>query len=60
MRMNNFLRVFILPFQRIDEDLFQKPEKLHLTIGTLVLLTNDEREKVGLALGECKKRLFKY
>ena len=46
-------------FQAIDEGLFQYPEKLHLTIGTLVLLTDDERVRAAQTLQSCKSR-FRY
>ncbi|XP_049852737.1 activating signal cointegrator 1 complex subunit 1 isoform X1 [Schistocerca gregaria] len=38
----------------IDASIFQVPEKLHLTIGTLVLADNEERKKAGEVLKECK------
>lgn len=39
----------------IDESLFQKPQKLHLTIGTLSLLDNDDRSITAEMLQECKE-----
>uniref|UniRef100_A0A0N8C0X7 Activating signal cointegrator 1 complex subunit n=1 Tax=Daphnia magna TaxID=35525 RepID=A0A0N8C0X7_9CRUS len=49
----------VLQFSRgaIDEDLFQNPDKLHLTIGTLVLLSNEERLRAAQSLQNCGKRI---
>ncbi|KAK3094700.1 hypothetical protein FSP39_005155 [Pinctada imbricata] len=42
----------------IDGTIFQKPEKLHLTIGTLVLLNQNEIQKAIDVLQECKEDLI--
>ncbi|KAJ9576940.1 hypothetical protein L9F63_006466 [Diploptera punctata] len=42
----------------IDASIFQSPEKLHLTLGTLVLMDTDEREKAAHALEECKETII--
>nr|CAH0100675.1 unnamed protein product [Daphnia galeata] len=49
----------VLRFSRgaIEDDLFQNADKLHLTIGTLVLLTNDERVQAAQSLQNCKNRI---
>jgi activating signal cointegrator complex subunit 1 len=39
----------------IDESLFQKPEKLHLTITTLSLLDNEDRAIAAELLQDCKE-----
>ncbi|XP_078043517.1 activating signal cointegrator 1 complex subunit 1 [Augochlora pura] len=43
----------------IDETIFQKPNKLHLTIGMLKLLDDEEREKAIQALNYCKENIIK-
>ncbi|XP_046446258.1 activating signal cointegrator 1 complex subunit 1-like [Daphnia pulex] len=49
----------VLRFSRgaIEDDLFQNPDKLHLTIGTLVLLTNNDRIQAAQSLQNCKSRI---
>lgn len=42
----------------IDPTIFQKPEKLHLTIGTLVLLNKHEIQQALDTLEECKQSLI--
>lgn len=39
----------------IDESLFQNPLKLHLTIGTLSLLDNEDRIRTAEMLQDCKE-----
>lgn len=39
----------------IDESLFQTPSKLHLTIGMLKLLDDDEKKQAIDALMSCKE-----
>ncbi|XP_062567420.1 activating signal cointegrator 1 complex subunit 1-like [Saccostrea cucullata] len=41
----------------IDKTIFQKPEKLHLTVGTLALLNKREIEQALETLEECKSSL---
>ncbi|XP_048745005.1 activating signal cointegrator 1 complex subunit 1-like isoform X2 [Ostrea edulis] len=41
----------------IDRTIFQKPEKLHLTVGTLALLNNQEVQQALHTLEECKSSL---
>lgn len=43
----------------LDVSLFQKPEKLHLTIGTLVLMDEKERKLAAKILDECQKDIIK-
>jgi activating signal cointegrator complex subunit 1 len=43
----------------IDRTIFQKPEKLHLTVGTLALLNNQEIQQALQILEECKSSLIK-
>ncbi|XP_067143269.1 activating signal cointegrator 1 complex subunit 1-like [Centruroides vittatus] len=43
----------------LDVSLFQKPEKLHLTIGTLVLMDERERKMAAKFLEECQKEIIK-
>lgn len=42
----------------IGQDLFQDPCKLHLTLGTLVLLDDSDRKKAAQALQECQYDLI--
>ncbi|KAL7048892.1 hypothetical protein ACKWTF_003518 [Chironomus riparius] len=39
----------------IDDSLFQKPQKLHLTIGTLSLLDNEDRSRTAEMQQDCKE-----
>jgi activating signal cointegrator complex subunit 1 len=39
----------------VDASIFQTPEKLHLTLGTLVIMDANEREKASQTLAECKE-----
>ena len=41
----------------IDGSIFQTPSKLHLTLGTLVLLTESDVIRAAELLGECKQDL---
>ncbi|XP_014285072.1 activating signal cointegrator 1 complex subunit 1 isoform X1 [Halyomorpha halys] len=43
----------------INESIFQNPERLHLTIGLLVLSDKVERSEAGKALEECKEVVIK-
>jgi activating signal cointegrator complex subunit 1 len=38
----------------VDTSIFQIPEKLHLTLGTLVIMDEHERATATQILGECK------
>lgn len=42
----------------VDHELFQKASKLHLTIGTLVLLNDRERQKAADTLLACKPAIM--
>jgi activating signal cointegrator complex subunit 1 len=42
----------------VDASVFQAPEKLHLTLGTLVIMDTNEREKVARTLAECKESII--
>jgi activating signal cointegrator complex subunit 1 len=42
----------------VDASIFQAPEKLHLTLGTLVIMDTDEREKAAQTLEECKESII--
>lgn len=42
----------------IDQTIFQKPEKLHLTIGTLALLNKQEIQQALDTLEDCKQSLI--
>ncbi|KDR15561.1 activating signal cointegrator 1 complex subunit 1 [Zootermopsis nevadensis] len=42
----------------IDASIFQTPEKLHLTLGTLVIMDAVEREKAAQTLAECKESVI--
>uniref|UniRef100_A0A1B6DI35 K Homology domain-containing protein n=1 Tax=Clastoptera arizonana TaxID=38151 RepID=A0A1B6DI35_9HEMI len=42
----------------VEESIFQNPDKLHLTIGTLVLTDNVERNRASDVLMDCKHNLI--
>lgn len=42
----------------IDESLFQTPSKLHLTIGMLKLLDDNEKKQAIDALMNCKEKII--
>lgn len=48
------------PLRGVDETIFQKPEKLHLTIATLVLLDEVEIDTAVQAMQECKDEIIRY
>ena len=41
----------------MNADLFQKADKLHLTVGTLVLLDDEERIKAAQTLADCRDKI---
>lgn len=45
------------PLRGVDESIYQNPDKLHLTISTLVLLDDVEKELAIQTLHECKEEL---
>lgn len=47
------------PLRGVDESIFQNPDKLHLTIATLVLLDDVEKELAIRTLHECKEEITK-
>lgn len=42
----------------VDTSIFQTPEKLHLTLGTLVIMDESERATATRILGECKANVI--
>lgn len=44
----------------IDEIIFQKPNKLHLTIGMLTLLDEEERKQAVQTFMDCKQHIIEY
>lgn len=42
----------------VDTSIFQTPEKLHLTLGTLVIMDENERATAVKTLGECKANVI--
>lgn len=42
----------------VDASIFQAPGKLHLTLGTMVIMDNDEREEAVQTLAECKESII--
>lgn len=42
----------------VDLSIFQTPEKLHLTLGTLVIMDENERATAVKTLGECKANVI--
>lgn len=43
----------------VSSSLFQSPQKLHITIGTMALLDNRERQKAAKLLAECNEDIVK-
>lgn len=44
----------------IEEDIFQNPDKLHLTLCTLVLTDNVERAEATNMLENCKRDVIEW
>lgn len=44
----------------ISASIFQAPEKLHLTLGTLVIMDAEERERAAQCLTLCKESIVQY
>lgn len=44
----------------LDERMFQRPEKLHLTISMLHLLDEKDEERAIASLNNCKENIIKY
>ena len=42
----------------VDSSIFQNPDKLHLTVGTLVLLSNSEVENALHVLRQCQHEII--
>jgi len=42
----------------VDASIFQTPEKLHLTLCTLVIMDENERATAAQTLGECKANVI--
>lgn len=57
MHVNDFCVMHFVQDRGIDRTIFQKPEKLHLTVGTLALLNNQEVQQALHTLEECKSSL---
>lgn len=53
----NVLKTSGFGVRGINEDIFQKSEKLHLTIIMLVLLDEEDRKKAVEALETCKREI---
>ena len=43
----------------IDDTIFQNPLKLHLTVGTLTLMTEAEVDQATQLLNECHQNIIK-
>jgi len=43
----------------IKEEIFQDPDKLHLTLGTLTLFDDADRRKAAEALTHCREEVIK-
>lgn len=54
------LKNFSKGVRGIQEEIFQKAEKLHLTIIMLVLLDEEDRKKASEVLESCKKYVIRY
>lgn len=55
---NNVLGKYDKTTYNIDESLFQTPSKLHLTIGMLKLLDDNEKKQAIEALMNCKEKII--
>lgn len=44
----------------IEESIFQKPHKLHLTMGVMCLMDNEERLEASKLLTEAKDNIIMY
>lgn len=44
----------------IQEGIFQRPEKMHLTLGMLVLVDDEEVQRATEALVECHESIIKW
>lgn len=55
---NNVLEKYDKTTYNIDESLFQTPSKLHLTIGMLKLLDDNEKKQAIEALMNCKEKII--
>ncbi|KAL6447880.1 hypothetical protein ACFW04_000157 [Cataglyphis niger] len=55
---DNVLKKYNKTTYNIDESLFQMPSKLHLTIGMLKLLDDDEKKQTIDALLNCKEEII--
>lgn len=56
---NDILEKYDKAMYNIDESLFQNPSKLHLTIGMLKLLDDNEKQQAVDALINCKENIIK-
>lgn len=56
---NDILEKYDKATYNIDESLFQTSSKLHLTIGMLKLLDDNEKEQAVNALRNCKENIIK-
>lgn len=55
---NDVLEQYNKTTHNIDESLFQKPCKLHLTIGMLKLFDDDDKKQAIDALSDCKENII--
>lgn len=55
---NDVLEKYDKTAYNIDEALFQTPSKLHLTIGMLKLLDDNEKKQAIDALMNCKEKII--
>jgi len=55
---NDVLEKYDKTAYNIDESLFQTPSKLHLTIGMLKLLDDNEKKQAIDALMDCKEKII--
>ncbi|RWS28813.1 activating signal cointegrator 1 complex subunit 1-like protein [Leptotrombidium deliense] len=46
-------------YSNVDTLLFQNPNKIHLTFGILVLMTDEERTKAARLLQQCREEIVK-
>ena len=53
MTRQRYWKIFFLQESAVDATIFQNPQKLHMTLGTLVLLSDREIQQARDLLLQC-------
>ena len=53
MTRQRYWKIFFLQDSAVDATIFQNPQKLHMTLGTLVLLSDREIQQARDLLLQC-------